>query len=351
MLWMTRVQGNNIANRQAATDFLNDQMDPDTGLLDSLVEDGKPWLYTYDQAMAAMAYIGAGRIHKARQALQALQALPRGTNGGFYHRYNTESGQPASHSNIRVGHNAYVLQAVNMYYAYTRDDQFHTMAGQVADFILTCQDVAGSPRQDTLDGGFFGDATTAVWKSTENNLALYVALQNYANLMMVGNNGVYITAASNVRNFLLEQCWNDGRFYTGKGDAMISTDANALGVLVFRSGYSSALSLIENANELDYEYEPNQFISGFDMNVDKDTVWTEGTLQMSLAYFTVGETTKGEEYIQETLKMQQASGGFLQSIVEGTTGQGENFLPWQAVAPTAWFILADLRINPLWIWN
>ena len=336
---------NQLTPVDAALAFLEQQIvDPQIGLLDSLVEDNAPYVYTYDQALAAMAWMANGDTPKARDALIALTSLKRGPNGGFFHRYSAVSGASTERANLHLGHNAYVLQAFNMYYAKTDDTRFFQISKELAAFLKS--------RQES-DGGLLGDAYNT-WKSTENNLAAYVALNNYQRI--VGST-LYNTAAQAIRGFLLDECWNaqQGRFRTGKGDDTVSTDVNALGVLTFGPDYKSGLDYVEGRTQLTYNIRGQRYITGFDLNTDKDTVWTEGTLQMSMAYGMVQETEyldKAEFYLNEAMQVQHPRlGSFLQAAGEGSTGHGENFHPWQAVAPTAWFILASTNVNPFEVWS
>ena len=347
-----------VSPRDAALSFLSNQIDARTGLLDSYVEDDAPFLYTYDQAMAALAWMSVNDMGKARLALRALANLPRDNDndGGLYHRYSTVTGRPTAGANVNVGHAAYVLQAFNEYYAKTGGDtRYFAVSEQVANFLMSRQDSPNQGignRQVDGDGGLFG-SDQATWKSTENNLAAYVALHNFAKIT---NNAALASllqrAANDIRSFLLTECWDatEGRFLTGKNDDMVSTDVNALGVMVFGYQYASALDFVENHTQHTMSYD-NSYITGFDLNDDKDTVWMEGTLQMSIAYAIASDNTKANASRRQAMKLQHpSSGAFLQANVEGTTGHAENFHPWQAVSPTAWFILATRNVNPLLPW-
>jgi hypothetical protein len=88
-------------------------------------------------------------------------------------------------------------------------------------------------------------------------------------------------------------------------------------------------------------------VTGFDLNTDRDTVWTEGTLQQALAFWLAGDNTRFGFYRTESEKLLQPSGAFWAASNRGTTGFGEFFERWQAVAPTAWYILVSHQDNVL----
>jgi len=95
------------------------------------------------------------------------------------------------------------------------------------------------------------------------------------------------------------------------------------------------------------QYAARKTVTGFDENTDRDTVWTEGTLQESIAYMAAGDTANFNFYKTEAGKLLQSSGALWAATNTGTTGFGENFQRWQAVAPTAWYVYACYQDNVL----
>lgn len=316
---------------EAALGFLRAQVGP-AGLVDSFVEDNADYAYTYDNALAAMAFVSGGDFHAAGQILDAYLAIGVAPEGGFLHRYNSVSGAPAAGIS-GVGHNAYLLQAMNLYYRRTNDPKFNALAVRIADYLLTFQDV---------DGGLFGRPDVG-WKSTENNLGAYSALHN---LGVVQASAFYADRAGLIRNFLITECWDGTRFYTGENDPSIVTDTQALGGMILGATYSNGAYWVESKTLNSQRYEGRKRVTGFDLNTDKDTVWTEGTLQQALAYYVAGDLSKWDFYKAESEKLFQSSGAFWQASNRGTTGFGENFERWQAVAPTAWYIIVSSGDNP-----
>ena len=329
----------------AAMAFLESQIGP-AGLVDSFVEDGVDFSYTYDNAMTALAFISNENLVLAEHILDAflliIQPLP---GGGFLHRYNSQTGGDAGGAEA-LGHNTYLLQAMNLYYLKQNDPakktKYDSVAQQLADYILSFQDDG--------DGGLVG-RPGATWKSTENNLGAYSAIYNYGYLHSDNN---YLDQASAIQTFLINECWDDreARFKTGKNDAMVVTDAQALGTLVLYEldiKYANGSYWVEDETKTltTRRYSGRKTVTGFDLNTDRDTCWTEGTLQQALAFYVVGDLEGGDYYLEQSEKLIQSSGAFLQASNRGTTGFGEYFEKWQAVASTAWYVCAHKQDNVL----
>jgi len=317
---------------EAALGFLKSRMGA-AGLLDSFVEDKTDYSYTYDNAVAAMAFLSAGDRPSAQRILDGFVEIVPAAGGGFLHRYRT-TGAGAG-GTLAAGHNAYLLQAFNLFSWRTSDHRYDSIARGIADFLLSLQDNA--------DGGVFGRPGVS-WKSTENNLAAYSAI---ANLSVVQNLPAYGIRATQIRDFLVRECWNGTRFLTGKNDTMIVTDAQALGTQILGAGYSNGSFWVESYTKATQRYSAKKQVTGFDLNTDRDTVCTEGTLQQALAFWLAGDNARFGFYRTESEKMLQSSGAFWAASNRGTTGFGEFFERWQAVAPTAWYILVSHQDNVL----
>lgn len=321
-----------LTKTDQALAFLRSKIGP-VGLLDSFVEDGADYSYTYDDAMAAMAFIAANDLTSAQRVLDAFIIIPPTPEGGFLHRYRATNGASAE-GILGVGHNTYLLQAMNLYYQKTGDSRYNTVSQMIADYLISQQD---------SDGGLFG-RIGALWKSTENNLGALSAIHNFG---MVHNLPNYIDKAELIRTFITTECWNGTRFLTGKGDAMIVTDTQSLGAMILGPAFANGVSWIESQTRNTQSYASRKYVTGFDEDTNRDTVWTEGTLQVSMAFLTAGNTTKSNTYKTESEKLIQSSGALWQASNTGTTGFGDYFQKWQAVAPTAWYILVDLKNNVL----
>lgn len=303
--------------------FLRSRIAP-SGLVDSYVEDLVDYSYTYDNAMAALAFISEGDYPSARLILDAFNSMPTEPSGGFLHRYHAQTKLPEA-GILYGGPNAYLLQAMNLYFLQTGDDRYNALAQRLGNFLLTLQDT---------DGGLFGRAGVT-WKSAENNLAELCALRN---LGKVQNIPLYVDQAELIRNFLVTECWDGTRFRQGENDPTIVTDVQALGAMVLGPAYANGASWIEGQTLTSMPYSGRKKVTGFDFDTNRDTVWTEGTLQESLAFLVAQKTTKYKFYRTEATKLQSPSGGFWLASNPGSAGPDWTLQKWQSVAPTAWFI-------------
>lgn len=318
---------------EAALGFLRGQIGP-VGFIDSYVEDKTDDSYTYDNALAIMAFIAAGDLDSARQILNAFLLVGSEPEGGFVHRYHASDGRPDGW--LYAGANAYLLQAMNLYYLATGDGAYNALAQGIADFLLSLQDT---------DGGIFGRGDVG-WKSTENNLGALAAIHNFGRLHGLPD---YVDRAGALRRFLETECWDQiqGRFLRGKNDPTIVTDVQALGVMVLGALFSNGAYWIKDYTLSTQRYSGRKTVTGFDFNADADTVWTEGTLQESVAFLLAGDPSGFAFFKGEAEKLFQSSGALWLASNNGSTGDGWLLRPWQAVAPTAWYVFTSYQDNVL----
>jgi uncharacterized protein YyaL (SSP411 family) len=324
--------GNTVGSAEAALGFLKSQMGP-VGLVDSFVEDNADYAYTYDNALSAMAFISSGDLTSAAAVFDAYVVIGAEPDGGVLHRYRASDGGSA-YGLPGVGHNAYLLQAMTLYRLESEDTSYDGFALGIADYLLAHQD---------SDGGLFGRAGVT-WKSTENNLAAYSALVSAGTVFEIPT---YLDKAELLRTFLVTECWDGMRFLTGKDDPMIVTDVQALGVMVLGSSYAGGAYWVEAYTLTTQRYKGRKRVTGFDLNTDRDTVWTEGTLQQAMAFLLASDISRAEDYKKEAEKLLQSSGAFWQASNAGTSGFGDTFMRWQAAAPTAWYVFLANQDNVL----
>ena len=314
----------------SALSYLRSRVAP-SGLVDSYAEDGVDYSYTYDNALAALAFVSAGDDASARRILDAFNSMPAEPEGGYLHRYHAQTRLPEGI--LYAGPNTYLLQAMNLYFLQTGDDRYNALAQRLGNYLLTLQDG---------DGGLFGNSAVT-WKSAENNLGALSALHN---LGKVQNIPLYVERAAMIRNFLVTECWDGVRFLQGENDPTIVTDTQALGAIVLGFGYTNGAFWVEKKTRTTRVYSGRKKVTGFDFDTDRDMVWTEGTLQESLAFLVAGDLSRSNSYKTESEKLRQSSGGFWQVSNPGTAG-GEILQKWQAVAPTAWYVYVANQDNVL----
>lgn len=325
-------QGKDISMQQKALNFLRGQISS-FGLIDSYVEDNANHSYTYDNALAAMAFISSKDFDSAKKILDAFVSIgPKPEEGGFVERYNSLSGK--SDGGLSVGPNVYLLQAMNLYFLKTGDNRYNAAARTIADYVLSLQDA---------DGGIFG-SKGVTWKSTENNLGALSAIHN---LGKIQNLSSYLERSNLIRLFLTKECWDGTRFLTGKNDPMVVTDVQTLGAMVLGHSYKNGLYWLQQKTRTTKPCTEKIKMTGFDFNSDLDTIWIEGTLQATLAFLVVGDKKNYKFYKTEAEKTMQPSGALLLTTNRGTTGFSWTLQRWQASAPTAWYVFVNNRDNVL----
>ena len=321
--WVNPAQAEPVDN---ALNFLRGQI-TGTGFVDSYPDDGTDRSYTYDNAMAALAFISAGDFPSARRILDAFNAIAP----PYVHRYRTQDGRPDGI--VNTGHHGYILQAMNLYYVGTGDSRYNLTAQRVGNFLVSVQD---------SDGGLFG-RPGAPWKSTENNLGAFAALYN---LGRIQNIPYFLEKAELIRNFLTTECWDGERFFQGENDRNIVTDVQALGTLALGPDYAGAPYWIEWQTLNTQRYSGRKRVTGFALEAQPPpaVIWTEGTLQMTLAFDVNFDLSRAKAYRAEAEKLIYPSGALAQASNPGTVG-GDPVSRTPAVSPTAWYVLAANKDN------
>jgi len=306
------------------------------GLVDSYQEDDKDVSYVYDNAVAAIACMLMNNYGLAVEILNTLTREVQNTEEGvpfefYYYSDFTGNGGWVAY----CGNSAWLLQTLNIYQKLKSTKQYYFAQKKLADFLLTLQDPG--------DGGLRGSPFD-YWKSVEHNIIAYVALRNFGKL---NNHSKYITQAEKIREFLTSPAvWNGERFNRGPYDINKVVDVQALGVLLLGSEYSSALTWAEDNLRATRPYN-SETVTGFDFDSNLDTVWLEGTIQMSLAFYQIGDYEKANYYFSEVCKTVQSDGSILLATNRGTAAEYWILQPWRAIAPTSWFIFYYFKFNPL----
>lgn len=305
------------------------------GLVDSYQEDNVDISYVYDNALAAMASMTLKNYGLAREILDTLlKEVKMAPEKVPYWRYLYENTSGYGEGVVYCGNTAWLLQALNVYQKRAGSTMYYGYQKKLADYLLTLQ---------TSDGGLTGNRYVS-WKSTESNLAAYVAIRNFGRL---NNLNTYIAKADKIGTFLKSRAiWNGTRFNRGKSDPVKVIDVQSLGILALGAKYASALTWAE-ANLKTTQQFNLQAITGFDFDDNLDTIWCEGTLQMALAFALSGNTTKGDYYYNEISRTIQADGSVLLATNTGTAGEDWMMEPWRAIAPTSWLIFYAAKFNPL----
>jgi hypothetical protein len=310
------------------------------GLIDSY-EDNDDIAYTYDQALAAIAFALRHDIAHARKTLDALQSMQR-PDGAWYTAYYCHSHE-VQQTYQHAGPILWVTLAIAHYERATGDlTRYRATALNALRWVLQFQQADGG-----INGGYELDGSLVPWCSTEHNQDAYGALTYF---------GLHNEAAA-VKSFLDNQTWDrvNQRFMGGRGDPRDPLDVNAWGIAALGASGPHAY-----ANSLDYALlchrsiqsimHGNQRITidGFDFNSDKDDIWFEGQSEMALAFKLLGREAEADHFIGEIIKIQQADGGTgVRYSLKGSYNDYWTMADTKSVSASAWLIFAIYGFNPL----
>lgn len=334
--------------------------------------------FTYDNAVAALAFVAIGDQPRAKSIVDAIvyaqnhdrsyqDARIRNSyrsgeliaaNGqvqlpGWYdhkaNRWVEDEFQISTHT----GNVAWAMLALLGYYETYGGEPYLTAALKMGEWIENCRDRRGA---GGYMGGFSGwepKPHLLTYKSTEHNLDLYVA---FSRLYAITNDLKWQERATVAKDFT-QAMWDDleGKFWTGtKLDGVnINKDNIPLDVQAW-----APLVLKEQKfwRSLDYSEKKHRVGAGFDFNQDRDRIWYEGTAHMAVAYNQIGQTDKAKTLISTLLEAQAASGGLpavnqdkLTTGFSLPTGEPWYYFKRLHVGATAWMVFAEKGVNPFWI--
>lgn len=320
-----------------AHNWLKSQMKA-SGLVDSY-KDGQDVCYTYDQAVATVAFLAKGNVASARRVLDALAAL-QNDDGSWNHASACTTGASLAPQRY-VGSTAWVALAIANYESRTGDTVTYNIMGQRAlNWVLLWQQADGG-----INGGLDASGVPLAWASTEHNEDSYGALGHFA----------YASWQVGVKSFLDNPAWNAAgqRWNQGRNDTLDPLDVNPLGVgALGPSGahvYKSSLDYCMTHHRGTQAWGTGKkkvLVDGFDSNSDHNDIWLEGTAQMAVAFRAAGRTTDSDYFLQQIVKIQQSDGGIPYSV-KGTFNGDFTMSTKTAVASTGWLIIAIAHVNPM----
>ena len=363
--------------------FLAEQQDPATGLLEGFVRhpdlppdflaflDARP-SFTYDNALAALAWLARGEpddVDRATRVLDALLALQR-NDGALPDSANAVTGAPLA-TTTGTGNQAWAILAFLGAWEVTAQERWLLAAERVAAFLL-------DPAQELANPAGFGGlrlspALTGV--STENNLDVYAAFVRLADALP--------TSAGRLTAAEVREAGHDARilcesqFDPVTGAMFAGTDGT--GVITFRAVVPldtqswSVLALGRSKWDRSYAWarrevpeglwvideacagaEPELAIEGPSFSdAFTEDVWTEGLAQMRVAARALGDDDTDARAAAVLGDLQRAAPnadgqGLVAACSEVETGFESSYFNALAVAPTAWAALGSRGLDPFW---
>ena len=342
--------------------------------------------YTYDNAVALLAFTASGEMDRAKLLADALvyaqqndryytdgrirnayQAgdlvppagwTPHGKTGtvrmpGWYDSTNKKWEEDSTQVGTQTGNVAWAMLSLISYYKAAGGDKYLDAAKQMGEWVEAhCRDTRGAGGYTAGFEGWEPDQTALTYKSTEHNIDLYAAFER---LYEITGDATWHERSEHAKSFLLSM-WDatEKKFWTGTGDdgvnvntSVVPTDIQSWALLALGedgAAYTGAL---------DYAESHNKVGEGYDFNSDCDGVWYEGTAQMAEVFGSRGENGKWDSLVSFIEGAHFADGATPASSIDGlTTGfdlaDGSPWLYYHRahVGATGWLALAELRFNP-----
>lgn len=358
------------ANGEAQINWLKNQQSSVTGLVDSYEGDGENYAYTYDQALAIIAFTEANEIQRAKNILNRMQVLQR-TNGAWYQCYNAANGN-LGHGGCNyypTGDISWMVMAINFYQVKTGDNSYSQMDLKALSWLDTVRNT--NPAEEkygslNLCSGTACQYPTAI--STENNYDAYSAY--YYRGILEGDSSL-VEKAELIKYYLVKEMWsgspdsncaepNPDVFWVGYNDCGYFTDPQSWGVLALGANGPNGEDFtraLEWLHSYGYGYGStrhtktyNPTVDGFDFNTKPtlNSIWLEGTEGVAAAYYSIGDSEKGDYFHSQTNKVIAGNGGVIYSFSETDPSNirwNENFRH-NSIASTAWYYFNERRINP-----
>lgn len=307
-----------------------------TGLVDSY-QDSRDICYTYDQAVAAIAFQVKGDVTNARRVLDALKSMQY-ADGSWNTAYYCAS-KGVQESQKHVGPVLWIAMAVAWYEKRTGDTQYHAMGDKAALWSRQFQQADGG-----LNGGLDYNGSLLTWASTEHNEDAYSVFTSFG----------YSTDATEVKAFLDNTVWDAAnlRWLGGRNDPNDPMDVNSWGVAALgptgTRNYQASLDYVMAHHRSTQSQRTGSTVvtaDAFDFNSDRNDIWFEGTGQMVLAFKVAGRAADADYFTGQLLKGQQSDGG-VQYSLKGTDNGYWIMSKAKSVAATGWLIFAIAGANP-----
>jgi len=356
--------------------WLKSQQNDSTGLVDSYEGDGQDYAYTYDQALAIIAFteVGEEELSSATKLLGKMKDL-QDSSGRWYQCYDASTGNLGSPAGnfYPTGDIAWMVIAINFYEGRTGDKQYSNMAEKALGWLDTMRNT--EPDDERYGSLRLCSGTSCQYPnaiSTENNHDAYSAY--FWRGWLSGNNS-YTEKANLIKDYLIREMWapsptsngpyhNVNVFWVGFNDFGWCTDVQSWGVLALGATgpngeefYKSLEWLYYNPygstrNQQDYNLNI-QDVDGFRLYTeDPEYIWLEGTEGVASAFYSIGDDDRGNYFHGQTGRVASPNGGIIYSFTETVPDDFPEGEKWRldhrynSVAATAWYYFNERKINP-----
>ena len=336
--------------------------------------------FTYDQSLAAQAFIHFGDFTRARKIFEFFKEKAERVNGLFLNAYHIRDGSPTDYI-IYSSPSIWMGNAILHYTKRSRDLRYLQLAEEIAQAIIYLQD---RNKHGGICGGLDKD-----WCSVENNLDAHAFFDM---LYKITNKTRYQKVRDRILNWLLQHTSEklDSSLKHDRQDFSAAIDTYAWSVVALGPekleelgiNPERAIEFTEEscAAEVPYSRPEGKIIKikGFDFAAQKNlpkgrVISSEFSARMILAFKTIGDfyhkkgliakarayKNKADEYLVELGKMAVSS--------VSPYGQGETCIPYVtqdiidsghgwtipkgkssgSLAGTAYTVFAYYKYNPL----
>jgi hypothetical protein len=248
--------------------------------------------WTYDNALATFAFISVGVRSGAEQLLDQLKALQR-TNGAIEFAFDTRTGSAAPY--YRSGALAWVGLAATAYRRRYDSERYDALIAGVLRYLLDLRTSSGLVR-----GG-----PDVSWVSTQHNLLTVGFLRDLADQMssretIGGYSKSQLTTIQQtmgdaiLSKLLVTESATSAYFKQGVDDAQVPLDAQTLGALYLKLRGDSRATRVLSAIQSKF-YASGRGYRPFFATGAPDVMWSEGTIQASLAFDRIGSNNSAAD--------------------------------------------------------
>ncbi len=316
--------------------------------------------FVYDEALAAMAFTHKGDYERAKMLFNFFNKVrgahikEKGDIWGFTDAYKRNGRETETRA---AGPNAWVLMALNYYYAKTGDKTYLPLARDIAEWLISLQSIEGG-----IIGGYYGNGKPMTWISAEHNFDCYCAFRDLG--ILLGEER-YLKVAKEIKKWLEDDVWDSRakRFFIGRRNKNFATDLSSWAVLSLGKDYISSLQFaMEKSRNTQLYKVKNVKVDGFDFGStyktspfpDKDAVWFEGTAHMVLAFEKAAMKKERDYFLAELDKCLTDSPAFLYTAGlpyasnEGTPVYDSWLMQDKplCISSTVWYFFAKNDFNP-----
>jgi hypothetical protein len=349
--------------------------------------------FTYDNALALLAFLAAGETARARLLADAfMEAMehdrfyddgrirnayqggdmtlpagwtPNGREGtirmpGWYDPSERMWFEDEFQVSTHTGNVAWAMLALEAAYESLGDGRYRSTALDLGNWVEShCRDARGAGGYTAGYEGWEPTPAKLSYKATEHNIDLTVAFER---LYAATGNEAWQERAEHAKGFLVSM-WDEdeGKFWTGTASdgvtinrAVVPLDIQAWAVLALEPRGKEK----KYRRALDYAETHHRVGDGFDFNEDGDGIWYEGTAHMAAAYDAIHKKKPWEALASWLESAQGDAGGLPAADRDGlTTGfdlpSGDPWLYFDRahVGATAWLVLTERGVNPFWMFE